>query len=79
VGILYKGRYLRSFDLSRIYFKYIKHTRIEGKITTEELTDLMRNSDFILLDEKKQRYSELPKLTSIKKQEFIDYVFSKLQ
>lgn len=75
MGILYNGRHLRSFSLSRIYYKYIKEREIEKVITLDEMIKFMMLNGFIVLSTDKTRYSELPKLNQFDKEEFINYVY----
>lgn len=53
--------FVRTFRLSRLYFRYIMGTPWQDEYTAEMLADLLVMLDMIELHEGGERYSEKPK------------------
>lgn len=52
---------VRTFRLSRLYFRYVLGTPWEREYTAESLAELLVTLDLIRLHENGTRYSETPK------------------
>ena len=49
----------RTFRLDRIYFRYIRGTHLDGKVSLETLADRLESMGLIRILRDRQRYIEL--------------------
>lgn len=59
-------KHVRTFKIDRLFFRYIKDSYLEGKISTNELANKLEQLGLIQRLDNDRRYSEIGEVTRAK-------------